>query len=107
MSSRRYAVVGAGHRSQMYVDAITGPYADHAELVAICEPNPVRAAYAVARGRRRHCRRPRPGTRTSSKSMIRAENIDRVVITARATTSTRRSSSGRSMPAPTSSSRSP
>ena len=49
MSHRRYALVGAGHRSQMYVDAITGPYADRAALVAICEPNPVRAQYYVDR----------------------------------------------------------
>ena len=53
MSHRRYALVGAGHRAQMYVDAITGPYADRAVLVAICEPNPVRAAYYVDRVRRR------------------------------------------------------
>ena len=49
MTLRRYAVVGAGHRSQMYVDAITGPYADRAVLVAICEPNPVRATFYVDR----------------------------------------------------------
>ena len=49
MSHRRYALVGAGHRAQMYVDAITGRYADEAVLVAICEPNPVRARYYVDR----------------------------------------------------------
>ena len=49
MSHRRYALVGAGHRAQMYVDAITGRYRDDAALVAICEPNPVRAQYYVDR----------------------------------------------------------
>ena len=42
---RRYAVVGTGHRAQMYVDAVLGPHRDVARLVAWCEPNPVRAAY--------------------------------------------------------------
>ena len=34
MTRTRYALVGAGHRAQMYVDAITGTHADRAELVA-------------------------------------------------------------------------
>ncbi|WP_075828072.1 Gfo/Idh/MocA family protein [Cellulosimicrobium sp. CUA-896] len=42
---RRYAVVGTGHRAQMYVDAVLGPHRDAARVVAWCEPNPVRAAY--------------------------------------------------------------
>ncbi|BDZ41357.1 hypothetical protein GCM10025865_06560 [Paraoerskovia sediminicola] len=41
----RYAVVGTGHRAQMYVEALCGPHADVGEIVAWCEPNPVRAAY--------------------------------------------------------------
>ncbi|MBX9245599.1 Gfo/Idh/MocA family oxidoreductase [Actinotalea ferrariae] len=39
---RRYAVVGTGHRAQMYVDALLGPHAEVGELVAWCEPNPAR-----------------------------------------------------------------
>lgn len=42
---RRYAIVGAGHRSQMYVDAILGPHADVAELVALVDTNPGRTGY--------------------------------------------------------------
>ena len=42
MSHRRYALVGAGHRAQLYVDAITATYRDTAELVAVCEPNETR-----------------------------------------------------------------
>ena len=68
MTHRRYAIVGAGHRAQMYVDAITGPYADRATLVAICEPNPVRAQHYVDRVRRRRSsRRPRVYRPTSSR----------------------------------------
>ena len=38
----RFAVVGTGHRSQMYIDAIRGPHADRSELVALLDPNPGR-----------------------------------------------------------------
>ncbi len=79
----RYALVGAGHRASMYVDAITGTYADRAELVAICEPNPVRAAIyadaAVERGRTR----PSLWQPDDLERMIADERIDRVIVTAR------------------------
>lgn len=83
MTLRRYAVVGAGHRSQMYVDAITGPYADRAVLVAICEPNPVRATFyvdrVVAAGR------PAPAVFAPDEleRMIAEQRVDRVVVCAR------------------------
>ncbi|MFF2631689.1 Gfo/Idh/MocA family protein [Microbacterium sp. NPDC058021] len=38
----RYALVGTGSRAQMYIDALAGPYADTAELVAWADPNPGR-----------------------------------------------------------------
>ncbi|MBD8079402.1 Gfo/Idh/MocA family protein [Cellulosimicrobium arenosum] len=41
----RYAVVGTGHRAQMYVEALCGPHADVGRIVAWCEPNPQRVAY--------------------------------------------------------------
>ncbi|MFE5775640.1 Gfo/Idh/MocA family protein [Brachybacterium sp. NPDC056505] len=40
--STRYGLIGTGHRSQMYIDAITGPHADVAELVALFDVNPGR-----------------------------------------------------------------
>ncbi|MBI9113874.1 Gfo/Idh/MocA family oxidoreductase [Sanguibacter sp. YZGR15] len=42
---RRYAVIGTGHRAQMYVDSMLADHADVAEIVAWCEPNPVRTDY--------------------------------------------------------------
>jgi predicted dehydrogenase len=39
---RRYAIVGTGHRSRMYQDAIEKDYPAHAQLVAICDRNPGR-----------------------------------------------------------------
>ncbi|TQJ30073.1 Gfo/Idh/MocA family protein [Microbacterium sp. SLBN-146] len=83
MDRTRYAVVGAGHRSQMYVDAIAGIYAAHAELVAICEPNPVRAARAAERAVAQGAPAPSTWHPDRLEDLIRDERIDRVVITAR------------------------
>lgn len=41
---RRYAIVGVGARHAMYRTAILGAYADHAELVGLCDTNPGRLA---------------------------------------------------------------
>ena len=38
-AKRRYVVVGAGHRVQMYLDAIAGPHREDADLVGVLEPN--------------------------------------------------------------------
>src|SRR6478735_3549347 len=67
----------------MYIDAIAGPYAEHAELVAICEPNPVRAALAVQRAVDAGIAAPSTWHPDQLEELIRTENIDRVVITAR------------------------
>jgi predicted dehydrogenase len=82
MSHLRYAVIGAGHRSQIYIDAITLSFAEFAELVAICEPNPVRAEYYVNEVVSRGARPPRVWTPDRLEEMIAAERIDRVVICA-------------------------
>ncbi|MBM7807917.1 putative dehydrogenase [Geodermatophilus bullaregiensis] len=42
---RRYAVVGTGHRAEMYTAALLGTHADAGELVALCDPNRTRMAY--------------------------------------------------------------
>lgn len=42
MSRTRYAVLGTGSRARMYLDAIVGPHADVAELVAWSDSNPGR-----------------------------------------------------------------
>ncbi|WP_127473337.1 Gfo/Idh/MocA family protein [Microbacterium sulfonylureivorans] len=83
MSHRRYAVVGAGHRSQMYIDAITGTYADRALLVAICEPNPVRAQFYVDRVVASGAAAPAVYGPDDLEAMIRAERVDRVIVVAR------------------------
>ncbi|WP_432508739.1 Gfo/Idh/MocA family protein [Kineococcus auxinigenes] len=42
---RRYAVVGTGGRSQMYLDALTGTHADVGQVVALVDTNEVRMSY--------------------------------------------------------------
>jgi len=79
----RYALAGAGHRSQMYVDAATGTFADVAELVAICEPNPVRARFAADRAVSRGAAEPSIWTPDRLEEMIRTENVERVIICSR------------------------
>lgn len=44
-SSRRFAVVGTGHRAELFVEALLGSHRDAGELVAWCDPNPARMAY--------------------------------------------------------------
>ncbi|QDP97428.1 Gfo/Idh/MocA family oxidoreductase [Microlunatus elymi] len=44
-SPRRYAVVGTGHRSEMYIRALLTSHADVGSLVAWCDTNPVRMHY--------------------------------------------------------------
>ncbi len=83
MSLRRYAVVGAGHRSQMYIDAIVETYADRAVLAAICEPNPARAQFYVDEVVARGADAPTVWAPERLEEMIAAERIDRVIITAR------------------------
>ncbi|WP_265520405.1 Gfo/Idh/MocA family protein [Oerskovia flava] len=74
---RRYAVAGTGHRAQMYVDALQGPHADVGQLVAWCEPNPVRAAYYDALvGTARPTYAP-----ADLERMIVDEQVDTVVVT--------------------------
>ncbi|MEU8657790.1 Gfo/Idh/MocA family protein [Actinoplanes philippinensis] len=43
--TRRYAVVGLGHRAQLYIDALLGEWRDTGEIVAFCDTNRTRMAY--------------------------------------------------------------
>ncbi|MCK6079277.1 Gfo/Idh/MocA family oxidoreductase [Microbacterium sp. EYE_5] len=83
MSRTRYALVGAGHRAQMYVDAITTTYAGRAELVAVCEPNPVRAAVYVDLAVSRGADRPAVGGPDDLERLIGDHDVDRVIICSR------------------------
>jgi predicted dehydrogenase len=83
MSRLRYAVAGTGHRAQMYIDAMTGPHRENAELVALCEPNPVRADVYSSLVAERGLSRPSTWPPGRLEEMIATERIDRVVICSR------------------------
>lgn len=79
MSQRlRYALVGAGSRAQMYLDAIAGPHADVAELVAIGDVNAGRLDWHEARLGIEPLRFA-PG---NLDRIVRDHGIDRVIVTA-------------------------
>src|SRR5689334_5414026 len=49
MQKRRYAIVGTGHRAELYIRGITSAHADVAELAALADTNPLRLAAHNAR----------------------------------------------------------
>ncbi len=83
MTITRYALIGAGHRAQMYVDAITDTYADRAALAAICEPNPARAGHYAGLVTHRGLPTPSVWAPADLEAMIAAERIERVIVCAR------------------------
>lgn len=79
MTRHRYALVGVGSRAQMYLDAIAGPHAGAAELVAWSDPNPGRLDWSLARV-------PTLGDpvrfdASALASVIAEQRVDRVLVT--------------------------
>nr|WP_255633101.1 Gfo/Idh/MocA family oxidoreductase [Demequina sp. TTPB684] len=79
---RRYALVGAGSRAQMYLDAIAGPHRDAAQLVAWADTNQGRLDWSGAR----HPDRAEIAAAARFEvgdlaSAITAHGIERVIIT--------------------------
>lgn len=83
MTKTRYALIGAGHRAQLYVDAIIGAHRDRAELVAICEPNPTRAGYYIDVVTVAGFPAPLIRPPEQLEQLIREAGVDRVIICAR------------------------
>ncbi|WP_394195207.1 Gfo/Idh/MocA family protein [Microbacterium foliorum] len=83
MTKTRYALAGAGARAQMYVEGIIGTHRDRAELVAIVEPNPVRAAHYADRIAEVGAPAPRLATPDELEQVILDEHVDRVIICSR------------------------
>jgi predicted dehydrogenase len=76
----RYAIVGTGSRAIMYVDAICGSHASHAELVALCDTSSVRIAYHNQRLAGRFDRGEVPGYDADAFGRMLAEQRPDVVI---------------------------
>jgi predicted dehydrogenase len=84
MSSRRYAVVGTGHRAEMYVDALLHSHADAGDLVALCDTNHTRMGYYQRRWADAAADRPAPTAYDASRftEMLDRERPDVLVVTA-------------------------
>ena len=79
---RRYALVGTGARAAMYVDAITGPHRDAAELVGLCDVSERRMAWHNHRLETTRGLAPRPTyTADSFDRMVAETRPDTVVVT--------------------------
>ena len=77
----RYALVGAGNRAQMYIDAITERFADRADLVAWSDPNPGRLDYYEERLADRSVPAPIRYGPDRLASMIDEQDVQTVVVT--------------------------
>ncbi|GAA4518921.1 Gfo/Idh/MocA family oxidoreductase [Brachybacterium paraconglomeratum] len=75
----RYALIGSGHRAQMYLDAIAGPHADVAELAALIDVNSSRREYH--RDRLEAFAQVRLGGPDELEQIIAEESVDRVIVT--------------------------
>jgi predicted dehydrogenase len=78
---KRYAIVGVGHRSQMYQEAIHKTYAEHAELVACCDTNTGRLAMAVATAKQAGRTEPRTYAAADFDRMLTETKAEVVIIT--------------------------
>ncbi len=80
-SPRRYALVGAGSRATMYVDALAGAHAGDGELVALADTNP--AARPCTPARLVAAGRPAPELVDPAQlaDAVRRLGVDRVVVT--------------------------
>ena len=78
MAPKRYAIVGTGHRAEgMFARPLHEDFPETAELVALCDPNPLRMG-AVAAGLSGEV-----ATFTEFDAMMRAAQPDALVVTSR------------------------
>jgi predicted dehydrogenase len=80
---RRFAVVGTGHRAELYVAALLGSHAAAGDVVALCDTNPTRLAYHQDLHRRARPAAPvPPGYRPEAfGELVARERPDVVVVT--------------------------
>ena len=77
----RYAIVGTGHRAQMYLDAMRGDHADVAELVAWSDTNPGRLDFYEKEFEAAGAPVPLRFTPDELERTIAGQRIDRVIVT--------------------------
>ncbi|WP_409344489.1 Gfo/Idh/MocA family protein [Paenibacillus sp. MBLB4367] len=82
MAKKRYALVGTGGRSHMFINAIARNYKETSELVAFCDVNQTRMDYANRLLEREHGLDPIPTYKEDRfDEMIRTEKPDVVIVT--------------------------
>lgn len=77
----RYVIIGMGNRCEMYINAIVGPHADVAELVALADTNPGRVQYYQEQIESDHGQRTGSFDPAALTQFIQTQAIDRVIIT--------------------------
>ncbi|NQX28039.1 Gfo/Idh/MocA family oxidoreductase [Microbacteriaceae bacterium VKM Ac-2854] len=80
MTRERYALIGTGSRAESYIDAILGPHADVAELVAWGDVNPGRLDY-YERSLPSDITVPLRFEPARLEAIVRERRIDRVIVT--------------------------
>jgi predicted dehydrogenase len=78
---KRYAIVGVGHRSNMYQEAINKTYADHSELVACCDTNPGRLTLAMNSAKQAGRNEPKGYAASDFDKMIAETKPEVVIVT--------------------------
>jgi predicted dehydrogenase len=82
MVGKRYAIVGLGGRSSMYVEALADAFKKHGELCAFCDINTTRMAFYNKKLQEDHQIAPLPAyTPDRFEAMISEQNIDTVIVT--------------------------
>jgi hypothetical protein len=80
--TKRYAVIGLGHRSQMYTDSLYNRFKDYGKLVAFCDTNQSRMNYYNRRYQELYAAAPVPTYKADDfDRMLREQQVECVIIT--------------------------
>ena len=80
-SRKRYAVIGVGSRARMFTNAITGPFRDGNEVVAVLDKNAGRVAHAVRTITATGASTPLPYAVADFERMLRETRPQYVIVT--------------------------
>lgn len=78
---RAHAIVGVGHRSRMFQDAIWGAHKEHSSLVGVCDTNPGRLSYVQKRAAQAGAPAPRTFLASEFDRMLRETKPAVVIVT--------------------------
>lgn len=80
-AGRRFVQVGCGSRARMFQEAIWGPHKGTSSLVAICDTNPGRLAYAARRAAAAGAPAPQSYLAADFARMLKDHRPDAVIVT--------------------------